>query len=75
MGSEFTWYGEPKARPDVGSVDPETWRAYLYEHDNAAGWVTERWSHRTGCRAYLNVERHTVTNEIRSVSLLSEEGY
>ena len=44
---------------------PEEWRAYLYVKTNAAGWVTETWFHRNGCRRYLTLERHTVTNEIR----------
>ena len=74
MGSEFAWHGEPKERPDVASAGQAEWRTYLYDEENAAGWVVERWSHRTGCRTYVTVERHTVTNEIRSVRLLNAEG-
>lgn len=73
-GSEFAWHGEPKPRPDVATADEAQWRSYLYEENNVADWVEERWSHRSGCRSYLTVERHTVTNEIRSVRLLSGEG-
>jgi len=62
---EFRAVGESKRRPDVGSTTPEQWRAYLYDKANLAGWVTETWYHRAGCRRYLTVERHTVTNEIR----------
>lgn len=72
-GSEFAWHAEGKRRPDPGSVTPGEWRVYLYEHGNEADWVVERWSHRSGCRTWLRVERHTVTNEIRSVSVLGEE--
>ena len=62
---EFRHLGEVVARPDPDAATPEEWRAYLYLRANVAGWVTERWFHRAGCRRYLLVERHTVTNEIR----------
>ncbi|HSK92051.1 MAG TPA: sarcosine oxidase subunit delta [Euzebyales bacterium] len=64
---EYRYVGEAHARPDPGTATPQTWRAYLYLRDNPAGWVTETWLHRAGCRRYLVVERHTVTNEVRSV--------
>ncbi|MCP3974542.1 MAG: sarcosine oxidase subunit delta [bacterium] len=69
-GSEFAWQGVPSPRPDPASTTPLEWRRYLYEEDNLAGWVEERWKHRSGCRAYLIIERHTATNEIRAVRLL-----
>ena len=65
---EFRYVGESKSRPDPQSATPEEWRAYLYLRTNAAGWATESWFHRSGCRRYLSVERHTVTNEIRSAA-------
>ncbi|MDQ3663445.1 MAG: sarcosine oxidase subunit delta [Actinomycetota bacterium] len=63
--SEFGYGGEVRARPDPRTATPEQWRAYLYLRDNTAGWVTERWYHRTGCRRFVTVERSTVTNEVR----------
>jgi len=63
---EFRYVGESKARPDPGSASEEEWRTYLYTKANVAGWTTETWFHRSGCRRYLSVERHTVSNEIRS---------
>ncbi len=60
--------GEAGARPDPRVATPEQWRDYLYLQRNAAGWTTESWYHRMGCRRYLVVERHTVTNEIRSAA-------
>ena len=71
-GSEFAWHGEAVPRPDAATTTPDAWRRYLYEHENPAGWMVERWSHRSGCRSYLEVERNTETNEIRAVSLLNE---
>jgi heterotetrameric sarcosine oxidase delta subunit len=64
--SEFAYVGERKARPDPNTATPVAWRAYLYDKRNPAGWTTESWYHRFGCRKYLVVERHTVTNEVRA---------
>jgi heterotetrameric sarcosine oxidase delta subunit len=65
--SEFRYLGEATHRPDPDRCDPEEWRAYLYLKANPAGWTTETWMHRAGCRKFLTVERHTVTNQVRSV--------
>ncbi|MEJ7628988.1 MAG: sarcosine oxidase subunit delta [Nocardioidaceae bacterium] len=64
---EFGYVGELSARPDPGSTTPEQWRAYLYLRTNSAGWTSERWYHRMGCRRFLTVERNTTTNEVRSM--------
>ncbi len=64
--SEFSFSGPAKARPGP-DPNPESWRRYLYEQDNVAGVATERWFHVNGCRLFLDIERHTVTNEITSV--------
>ncbi len=64
---EFRHVGELVPRPDPATSAPEQWRAYLYLRRNPAGWVAETWLHRAGCRKFLTVERHTVTNEVRSV--------
>jgi len=65
---EFHQVGEAAARPDPGTATPQEWRAYLYLRANVCGWTTETWYHRMGCRRYIRVERHTETNEIRSVT-------
>jgi len=65
--SEFRHVGEAGSRPDPATVTPEQWRAYLYERSNPSGWTSETWYHTMGCRRFIRVERHTVTNEIRSV--------
>jgi heterotetrameric sarcosine oxidase delta subunit len=69
--SEFRSHGEHTTRPPAGSAaadaDPAAWRAYLYRRENRAGWTSETWYHGTGCRRFVVVERHTVTNEIRAV--------
>jgi heterotetrameric sarcosine oxidase delta subunit len=63
---EFGYVGESGERPDPRTVTREQWRQYLYLRDNRAGWTTESWYHRMGCRRYLVVERHTGTNEVRA---------
>lgn len=64
--SEFSHVGEQTSRPDPATADPAAWRAYLYLRSNPAGWTTETWYHRAGCRQHFVAERHTVTNEVRT---------
>ncbi len=63
--SEFAWKGEHRPRPDPARASPAEWRSYLYHRANPCGWTTEVWFHRAGCRRYVTVERHTLTNEVR----------
>ncbi len=63
---EFSFGGELVPRPGPDS-EPESWRDYLYTKENLAGWEREQWFHLSGCRRFLEVERHTITNEIHSV--------
>ena len=65
--SEFQHVGEVIARPDPAAASPAQWRGYLYLRVNPCGWTTETWYHRMGCRKYIKVERHTETNEVRTV--------
>ena len=71
--SEFRYAGEASERPDPNRTTPQQWRRYLYLRRNPAGWTTESWLHRAGCRRYLTVERNTVTNEVRAVALPRKE--
>jgi heterotetrameric sarcosine oxidase delta subunit len=70
--NEFAYIGEARPRPE-GAPEPPQWRAYLYTRRNPAGWTTESWFHRYGCRKLIVAERHTVTNEVRSTRL-GEDG-
>ena len=63
---EFRFVGDSRSRPDPATAGPGEWRAYLYLQANEAGWATETWYHRAGCRRYFVVERHRVTNETRA---------
>jgi len=62
---EFGYVGEIGARPDPRTATQQQWRDYLYLRRNVAGWASERWYHRMGCRRYLVIERDSTTNEIR----------
>ena len=66
--SEFRHAGEQRERPDPQESTPAQWRSYLYERRNEAGWSAETWYHAFGCRRFVAVERHTVTNEVRPLS-------
>jgi len=50
---------------DPMALTDEQWAEYLFMRDNPKGWFAERWFHTTGCRRWFNLERHTVTDEIR----------
>ncbi|MDQ3538977.1 MAG: sarcosine oxidase subunit delta [Ornithinimicrobium sp.] len=70
---EFGYVGEPRGRPNPLTTTTEQWRDYLYLRRNAAGWTTERWYHRMGCRRYLLVERDTTTNVVRPAGQVAPE--
>jgi heterotetrameric sarcosine oxidase delta subunit len=72
--AEFAHIGEVSARPDPAEVAPAQWRGYLYLRANPRGWTRETWYHRMGCRRFITVERHTETNEVRSV-LATADGH
>lgn len=71
--SEFRYLGEETERPDPGRATPAEWRRYLYEKRNPAGVTSETWFHASGCRAFLRVERNTLTNEVGRVDLCGTE--
>lgn len=73
--SEFTYGGDATLqRPtkyDEKSLD--SWMEYVYYRRNPRGWHSEYWHHQSGCRAWLEVERHTVTHEIRGVRTMLKQ--
>ena len=42
----------------------EAWFDYVYLRDNPKGGTDEYWQHSGGCRAWLVVERDTLTHEV-----------
>jgi len=67
--SEFSYGGEAHiARPGAPErLADQQWAEYLFMRSNPKGWHREQWMHAHGCRRWFNVERNTVTYEIRRV--------
>lgn len=71
---EFTYRGADLDRPageHAADWGPE-WHRHLHLRENPAGWAREMWHHGAGCGAWLSVERHTVTHEVRASALAGE---
>ena len=69
--TEFSYGGDASAkRPDTasGQVSDEDWHDYVYLRDNRRGFHDEFWQHTAGCRRWIKVRRHTLTNEIAASS-------
>ena len=61
--SEFSYGGSARPLPSL-DADAAAWRDALYARDNPKGWREELWFHRFGCRQWIVVRRHTVSQEI-----------
>ncbi|MEQ8249330.1 MAG: sarcosine oxidase subunit delta [Alphaproteobacteria bacterium] len=74
--TEFHAGGEAHiARPEQpDALTDAEWADYLFMRKNTKGWFAERWVHAAGCRRWFNVERHTVTHEIRRVYPVAPSG-
>ncbi|MDO9457580.1 sarcosine oxidase subunit delta [Nocardioides sp.] len=66
--TEFHYGGEAGVDypADPSALADDAWAAYLFLRANPRGWFRERWFHGSGCRLWFALERHTVTDEIRS---------
>ncbi|MDW3221227.1 MAG: sarcosine oxidase subunit delta [Acidimicrobiales bacterium] len=67
--ADLTYRGESHPRPDPGTATKHEWRTYLYLRDNPSGWLRESWYCSSGCRTHFQIERHTLTGEIRTPPL------
>lgn len=65
--TEFRHGGEAGVRRPTSDITERAWSNYLYFRDNPKGLRAERWFHRHGCRQWLMVARHTVTDEVLAV--------
>ncbi|MEV4109186.1 sarcosine oxidase subunit delta [Nonomuraea sp. NPDC049695] len=63
--TEFHYGGQAGIAYPTRDVSDEEWAEYVFMRDNPKGWFRERWCHVHGCRTWFDVERHTVTHEIR----------
>ncbi len=66
--SEFTYGGDATVqRPTQLTEDAhQEWADYVYYRDNPRGLHHEFWHHSSGCRAWIQVERNTLTHVIKS---------
>jgi sarcosine oxidase subunit delta len=70
---EFVYRGDATlTRPDPDAPgSAAAFHAFVHLRDNPAGWHKEHWYHEGGCRAWIVVERNTVTHEVRGATLAS----
>ncbi|MGL4489584.1 MAG: sarcosine oxidase subunit delta [Rhizobiaceae bacterium] len=65
--AEFYYWGDAaRTSPDLGSGLAQPWLSHVYDRANPRGRHKEHWQHLGGCRAYLLVERDTLTHEVFS---------
>ncbi|MFZ1815139.1 MAG: sarcosine oxidase subunit delta [Rhizobiaceae bacterium] len=74
--SEFVYRGDAgPVRPDPeASGSGREFYEYVYLRSNPAGWHQELWYHEGGCRAWIVVERNTVTHEVKAARLAEGHG-
>jgi len=69
---EFTYRGDATVRRPALEAEATQWGDYVYLRDNPAGLHKEYWYHGVGCRAWLIVERDTVSHIVHSVELVGQ---
>ncbi len=72
--SEFTFGRDATAKRPEGDADTAAWLNYVFLRDDPKGVTREYWQHTQGCRAWLVVERDTLTHETLSVTLAKKAG-
>lgn len=71
--SEFLCRGDAAPVRPGGDAAVAAFHDYVYVRDNPAGLIREHWYHASGCRAWLVVERDTVTHQIAGARLARGE--
>ena len=64
---EFSYGGDATVVRPADDASQDDWYDYVYTRDNPAGRHREYWHHVNGCRAWLALERDTLTHEIFSI--------
>lgn len=65
---EFRYRGDATIVRPAADAPLAAFEAYVYARRNPHGWHREWWLHTGGCRMLLQVERHTLTHELRNVA-------
>ncbi|HWK47559.1 MAG TPA: sarcosine oxidase subunit delta [Stellaceae bacterium] len=73
--AEFTYGRDAAARPaDTAEVPDQVFVDYVFLRDNPRGRTAEHWQHTGGCRAWIRVERDTLTHEVYATALAQTAG-
>jgi sarcosine oxidase subunit delta len=67
--SEFSYEGDATVAYPALDASEEAWFEAVFLRDNPRGPHRELWHHVYGCRAFLVVERDTLSHEIGEVRL------
>ncbi len=68
---EFTYGGDAVIKsPGLDELGQNKWVGHTYYRSNPRGTHLEYWQHSSGCRAWLVVERDTVSHMIASSRLI-----
>jgi heterotetrameric sarcosine oxidase delta subunit len=65
---EFSYGGDATLERPSDDDSIEAWSRFVHTRKNPAGKHTEHWQHVNGCRAWIVVERNTLTHEIYSTA-------
>ncbi len=65
--SEFTYGGDASIKYPALDAPESEWTKAIFFRENIRGMQKETWHHTNGCRLWLEVERSTITHEIKSV--------
>ena len=65
--SEFSYGGDASIKYPSLEASEKEWTKAIFFRKNIRGFQLETWHHSNGCRMWLEVERSTVTHEIKSV--------
>ncbi|MBY8978177.1 sarcosine oxidase subunit delta [Rhodobacteraceae bacterium NNCM2] len=67
--SEFTYVDVASVEYPALDASEDEWFEAVFLRDNPRGPALELWQHSQGCRAFIVVERDTLTHEISSVRM------
>jgi len=71
--AEFTYGRDAADRPAHSAAD-QVFADHVFLRDNPRGRTAEYWQHTGGCRAWIRVERDTLTHEIYGTALAQTAG-
>ena len=71
---EFSYGGEAhiKRPRDPEKMNDQEWADYLFMRKNTKGKFLERWHHSYGCRQWFNIQRDTLSHDIKAVYKIGE---